>query len=95
MQLKPQTGDIYYHFKHFTENPQNEADFMVYEIVGIAGNATDNQYNPLVIYKPIKDTSYLEKKKIDFYSRPLEEFLESVSRDNYEGPRFCKITPKG
>ncbi len=95
MSDKPQQNDIYYHFKHITENPSKNPYYRVYRIIGISVLATNDQYSPHVAYTSVWGNSYeKETYGADFFIRPLDEFLENVSRDGYSGPRFVKIKPE-
>lgn len=88
----PIPGDYYYHFKHFTQNPTLDIRLHVYKVIGVAGDAHEDQYqNRTVIYEPVFELGNLEKYQITCCSRPLVEFMEVVSRDGYTGLRFIKI----
>ena len=90
----PKVGDFYYHYKHFTQNPNQDVLFHCYKIIGIAGDAhNDNYTTKFVIYKPISDMSFLNKNNITCYSRPIEEFLEEANLPEYDykGKRFSQI----
>ena len=89
----PKRNDLYYHFKHKTENPTSDPFYMLYRIDGIGVMATDNEYAQHVIYSSVNDSNIVKKEyNADFFIRPLAEFLENVNRDGYNGPRFVKFT---
>lgn len=50
----------------------------VYEALGVARHSDGDQ--ELVIYRSQKDAG--------LWARPLAEFMETVERDGYQGPRF-------
>jgi hypothetical protein len=83
--MTPQIGQIYYHYKHLTENKLDA----VYEIIGIGGNAHGDQYDQKwVIYKPVENTYHLSQFEITCYICPLVEFMETVIINGQEIPRF-------
>ena len=53
-----------------------------YEVIGTGRHSETEE--PLVFYRKLYDD-------YSFWIRPVEMFLESVSRDGYEGPRFVRI----
>src|SRR3989338_3141614 len=81
----PENG-FYYHYKHDPAGPINN---YAYEIVGV-GHHTEEEVN-FVIYRPLyESTVYLAGKMFDV--RPIDMFLEEVSKDGKTFPRFKKIT---
>ncbi|HEV7701833.1 MAG TPA: DUF1653 domain-containing protein [Candidatus Paceibacterota bacterium] len=82
----PEKG-FYYHYKH---NPQGSVNNYAYEIMGI-GSHTEEDETFFVVYRPLYESSlYMAGKFFDV--RPIEMFLEEVSKDGRTFPRFTKIT---
>ena len=53
-----------------------------YEVIGTGRHSETEEH--LVFYRKLYDD-------YSFWVRPLDMFVESVSRDGYEGPRFVRI----
>ena len=53
-----------------------------YEVFGVGQHSETGEH--LVFYRKLYDD-------YSFWVRPLDMFLESVTRDGYEGPRFVRI----
>jgi hypothetical protein len=95
MSLKQIPTDIpeqafYYHYKH---DPAGTINNYAYEVMGV-GYHTEDDCRPLdvnlVVYRPIYDSSvYVAGKFFDI--RPLDMFMESVTKDGKTFPRFQKI----
>jgi hypothetical protein len=82
----PENG-FYYHYKH---DLAGEFNNYAYEIVGV-GHHTEDEVTVFVIYRPLYESSvYLAGKMFDV--RPLEMFMEEVTKDGKTFPRFQKIT---
>ena len=83
--VRPENG-FYYHYKHTSDDINNYA----YEVVGV-GHHTEDEVTNFVIYRPLYESSvYLAGKMFDV--RPLEMFMEEVTKDGKTFPRFQKIT---
>ena len=83
--VRPENG-FYYHYKHTSDDINNYA----YEVVGV-GHHTEDEVTNFVIYRPLYESSvYLADKMFDV--RPLEMFMEEVTKDGKTFPRFQKIT---
>ena len=83
--VRPENG-FYYHYKHTSGDINNYA----YEVVGV-GHHTEDEVTNFVIYRPLYESSvYLAGKMFDV--RPLEMFMEEVTKDGKTFPRFTKIT---
>ncbi|WP_345800318.1 DUF1653 domain-containing protein [Microbacterium sp. AZCO] len=54
----------------------------LYEVIGTGRHSETEEH--LVFYRKLYDD-------YSFWVRPLDMFVESVSRDDYEGPRFVRI----
>ena len=90
----PATG-FYYHYKHdFAGSVNNYA----YEVLGI-GFHTEGDRRPgeahFVIYIPLYESpEYKASNELSvptFYNRPLEMWMEQVTKDGRTFPRFQKI----
>ena len=53
-----------------------------YEVIGTGRHSETEEH--LVFYRKLYDD-------YSFWVRPVDMFIESVSRDGYEGPRFVRI----
>ena len=53
-----------------------------YEVLGTGRHSETEEL--LVFYRKLYDD-------YSFWMRPLEMFVETVSRDGYEGPRFVRV----
>ncbi len=81
----PENG-FYYHYKH---DPVGSLNNYAYEVVGV-GHHTEEEVN-FVIYRPLYESTVYKAGKM-FDVRPLEMFMEEVSKDGKTFPRFKKIT---
>ena len=54
----------------------------LYEVIGTGRHSETEE--DLVFYRKLYDD-------YSFWARPVDMFLEPVSRDGYEGPRFVRI----
>jgi hypothetical protein len=86
----PEKG-FYYHYKHDPAGPLNN---YAYEVIGV-GCHTEDDCRPedqnLVVYRPLYESSVYKAGKL-FDIRPLEMFLEDVTKEGKTFPRFAKIT---
>lgn len=90
----PELG-FYYHYKH---DPTKGLQDHAYEVMGV-GFHTENDEN-FLIYRPLYEQSvYKASKELGipcFDARPLEMWMEDVTKDGISGPstfpRFQKIT---
>ncbi len=73
--MRPQSGELYVHFKH----PDQK-----YKIVGI-GMHTETE-EEMVIYQPL-----YENPAAPFFVRPLKMFIEEVERDGVKQVRFTRV----
>lgn len=88
-QKYPQIGGFYYHYKH---DPKGTINNYAYEVVNI-GHHTEIEGLPesaMVIYAPLYEAMVYKAGK-HFDVRPLLMFMEKVSKDGKEFPRFKKI----
>ncbi|MBX4198209.1 DUF1653 domain-containing protein [Candidatus Parcubacteria bacterium] len=86
----PENG-LYYHYKH---DPKGEVNNYAYEVMGV-GHHTEDDCRPIdqnmVVYRPLYEASVYRAGKL-FDIRPLEMFLEDVTKEGKTFPRFKKIT---
>lgn len=80
----PEKG-FYYHYKHDSKGYYNNYS---YEVVGIGRNTEENTFT--VLYRPLYESDWM--KPADYQSRPLDMFMENVTKDGNTFPRFTKIT---
>jgi hypothetical protein len=79
------TKGFYCHYKH---DPAGEVNNYSYEVLGVARHT--EELTRTVVYRALYENSYAPPA--DFSARPLEMFMESVSIDGKEVPRFTQIT---
>lgn len=82
----PENG-LYYHYKH---DENKEVNNYAYEVVGI-GHHTEEDSTFFVVYRPLYDSEVYTNGKM-FDIRPLEMFMEQVTKEGKTFPRFTKIT---
>lgn len=86
----PERG-FYYHYKH---DPNGTVNNYAYEVMGV-GCHTEDDCRPedanLVVYRPLYESSVYKAGKL-FDIRPLEMFMENITKDGQTLPRFRKIT---
>lgn len=86
----PEKG-FYYHYKHESVGPVNN---YAYEVMG-AGCHTEEDCRPedanMVVYRPLYESFVYKAGKL-FDLRPLEMFMESITKNGTTFPRFRKIT---
>jgi hypothetical protein len=81
----PELG-YYYHYKHEANGAVNN---YAYEVMGV-GAHTEKDSVFFVVYRPLYESSvYLAGKLFDI--RPLEMWMENVTKDGKTFPRFSKI----
>ena len=80
----PEKG-FYYHYKHDPNDPVNT---YAYEVLGVGRHSEDGSL--YVVYQPLYTSQYHEQS--DYSIRPLEMFMEDVTKDGKTFPRFQKIT---
>ena len=86
----PEKG-LYYHYKH---DPNGSVNNYAYEVVGVGCHTEDDcrpEDHNLVVYRPLYESSVYKAGKL-FDIRPLEMFMESVTKEGKTFPRFQKIT---
>lgn len=82
----PKLG-FYYHYKH---DPKGEINNYAYEVCGV-GAHTEEDGTFFVIYRPIYESSVYKAGKL-FDVRPLDMWMEDVTKDGKTFPRFSPIT---
>lgn len=89
----PEKG-FYYHYKH---DPNGSVNNYAYEVMGV-GHHTEDDCRPedanMVVYRPLYEASVYKAGKL-FDLRPLEMFMQDVTKDGKTFPRFKKITDAG
>jgi len=91
----PEPG-FYYHYKH---DPIGAVNNYAYEVVGV-GFHTEDDTRPgeehFLIYRPLYEASvYKASKELSIPcldARPLEMWMEEVTKEGKTFPRFQKIT---
>jgi len=85
---KPEKG-FYYHYKHTDDDLFNYA----YEVLNIGHHTEidDLEESAVVVYRPLYENArvYMAGKHWDV--RPLNMFMEEVTKDDKTFPRFEKI----
>lgn len=85
----PEPG-FYYHYKH---DPSGSFNNYAYEVLNIAHHTEVEglDESAMVVYRPLYESSvYTAGKHWD--ARPLDSFMEPVTRDGNTIERFQKIT---
>ena len=86
----PEKG-FYYHYKH---DPNGLINDYAYEVTGV-GYHTEDDCRPedvnMVIYRPLYESSVYKAGKF-FDLRPLEMFMQDVTKDGKTLKRFTQIT---
>ncbi len=86
----PEKG-FYYHYKHDPKGPVNN---YAYEVIGV-GHHSENDCRPedtnMVVYLPLYEAFAYKAGKL-FDLRPLEMWMEEVTKDDKTFPRFKEIT---
>ena len=86
----PERG-FYYHYKH---DPTGTVNNYAYEFMG-AGVHTEDDCRPedanMAVYRPLYEASVYKAGKL-FDLRPLDMWMDEVTKDGRTFPRFQKIT---
>ena len=91
---------FYYHYKR---DPNTPCNVNAYEVVGTAwstesggsvhtSNPEDFVKDEVVIYRPLYDSALVYMNGKRFWMRPLDMFLEEITKDGKTFLRFQKIT---
>lgn len=83
MNLPPK--GFYIHYKH---DPNGKPYNYMYEVVGIGRNTEDKTLT--VLYRPLYESEWMPPA--DLQSRPLDMFMEDVTKDGVTVPRFRRVT---
>lgn len=89
--MHPEKGSFYYHYKH---DPAGAVNNYAYEVINI-GHHTEIDgldESKMVIYAPLYSEAGVYKVGKHFDVRPYTMFVEPVTKDGKEFPRFAKIT---
>jgi hypothetical protein len=78
-------------YKHYKHDPNGEPLNYTYEVIGVAKSSEDESFQ--VIYRPLYESSFLGAS--NFFSRPLENFMERLTIDGKTFQRFEKIYESG
>ena len=91
----PELG-FYYHYKH---DPSKSVNDYAYEVMGVVFHTEDDPRpgeEHFLQYRPLYEASvYKASKELGipcFDGRPLEMWMEDVTKDGNTFPRFQKIT---
>lgn len=79
---------FYYHYKH---NPAGSLNNYAYEVMGV-GHHTEGENTYFVVYRPLYEEAFVWKNGKMFDIRPLEMFMELVTKEGKTFPRFQPIT---
>ncbi len=79
----PEKG-FYYHYKHDADKDLNN---YAYEVIGVGLHTEERTYT--VLYRPLYKNTFLAPA--DYCARPLDMFMEDVTKDGKTFPRFQKI----
>lgn len=82
----PENG-FYYHYKHDPNGPMNN---YAYEVVGVGVHTEDDcriEDANMVVYRPLYESSVYKAGKL-FDLRPLEMWMDNVTKDGITFPRF-------
>ena len=87
----PEKG-FYYHYKH---DPAKGIRDYAYEMVGVGCHteaADDEADANMVVYRPLYESAFVYQAGRLFDLRPLDMWMEDVTKDGRTFPRFSKIT---
>ena len=86
----PERG-FYYHYKH---DPSSAVNNYAYEFMGV-GVHTEDDCRPedasMAVYRPLYEASVYKAGKL-FDLRPLDMWMDQVTKEGRTFPRFQKIT---
>lgn len=86
----PEKG-FYYHYKHDLKGRVND---YAYEVMGVGCHTEDDcqeRDQNMVVYRPLYEASVYKAGKL-FDLRPLDMWMENITKDGLTFPRFSKIT---
>jgi hypothetical protein len=89
--MNPHIGKYYYHYKH---NPNGTVNNYAYEIMNF-GHHTEIEgltESEMVIYRPLYPEAGVYKIGKHWDVRPINMFIEPVTKDGKTFPRFALIT---
>ena len=82
----PEPG-FYYHNKRDPEKPFNDH---AYEVLGTGYHTETGEFT--VAYRPLYAEAFSYETGLMGYNRPLAMFMDTVTKDGVEVPRFIRIT---
>ena len=86
------TNGFYYHYKH---DPQGIFNNYAYEVMGVGFHTEDNcrpEDSNVVVYRPLYESAPVYQAERFFDIRPLEMFMEDVTKEGKTFPRFVRIS---
>jgi hypothetical protein len=87
----PEAG-FYYHYKH---DPNGAINNYAYEFVGVGCHTEDDCRDEdanMAVYRPLYESAFVYKAGKLFDLRPLDMWMEEVTKEGKTFPRFKKIT---
>lgn len=87
---EPERG-FYYHYKH---DPAKGAFDYAYEVVNIAHHTEIDDFDAarMVVYRPLYESAKVYQAGGHYDARPLDMFMEDVTKEGRTFPRFSRIT---
>jgi hypothetical protein len=82
---------FYYHYKH---DPKGAINNYAYEVVGVGVHTEDDcaeRDANMVVYRPLYEASVYKAGRL-FDLRPLDMWMETLTKDGFSFPRFERIT---
>ena len=90
----PEPG-FYYHYKHDLDGPEEK---YAYELLAV-GHHTEEDCRPddsfVAVYRPLYEDALVYRLGRMYDIRPLGMFMETVTKEGIEKPRFARITDQG
>lgn len=82
----PEKG-FYYHYKH---DPAGPLKNYAYEFLNVGWHTEDDSF--LAIYRPLYESAHVYQMGKFYDIRPLDMWMEDVTKDGKTFSRFAKIT---
>lgn len=83
---------FYYHYKH---DPNGSEENYAYELLSV-GHHTEEDCRPedsfVAVYRPLYESALVYRLGRMYDIRPLDMFMESITKDGKSMPRFTRIT---
>ncbi len=80
---------FYYHYKHDPNDARGPVNNYAYLVLGTGHHTEDSSF--FVVYRPLYEWALVYTLGQMFDVRPLEMFMEDVTKDGKTFPRFTKI----